>query len=133
VGSQPVIVLDTHAWIWWVGESPDLSRRAKQAIAKADEIGVHAISCWEVAMLVSRKRLGLSMDVDDWIGEALRYPKVTLLPLEPSAAVLATRLPGSFHNDPADRFIVSACLSHGAPLVTKDRRIHDWRQIPVIW
>ena len=72
-----MIVLDTHAWIWWVGESPDLSRRAKQAIAKADEIGVHAISCWEVAMLVSRKRLGLSMDVDDWIGEALRYPKVT--------------------------------------------------------
>jgi PIN domain nuclease of toxin-antitoxin system len=41
-----------------------LSRRAKQAIAKADKLGVHVISCWEVAMFVAKNRLGLSMDVD---------------------------------------------------------------------
>jgi PIN domain nuclease of toxin-antitoxin system len=49
-----MILLDTHAWIWWVTESMHLSKQAAQAIAQADRLGVHIISCWEVAMLVLR-------------------------------------------------------------------------------
>lgn len=128
-----MIVLDTHVWIWYATESGDLSDRAKQQIARSDEIGVSILSCWETAMLVARGRIAFGMDVVDWIELALARPKVTLLSLDPKTAVMSTRLPGEFHGDPADRIIVATALNHHAKLVTKDRRITEWGYVPVIW
>lgn len=128
-----MIVLDTHAWIWWVDESPRLSETARRAIADTEELGVSAISCWEVGMLVEKGRMGFALDVQDWVDLALQRPGVRLLPLEPRIAVAATRLPGEFHADPADRMIAATCLHFGAPLVSADRLIRDWGQIRVIW
>jgi PIN domain nuclease of toxin-antitoxin system len=76
-------ILDTHAWIWWVNESPQLSPAAQGAMETANDLGVHLISCWEVAMLVDKGRLGLRLDIDQWVDEALRRPKITLLPFTP--------------------------------------------------
>jgi PIN domain nuclease of toxin-antitoxin system len=128
-----MIILDTHTWIWWAAESKNLASGAKQAITKADTLGVSIISCWEVAMLVSKQRIGFTIDVQDWIDQALQRPKIQLLPLDTQIVVTSTRLPGEFHGDPVDRMIVASCLKFGAPLVTKDKRIKDWRQIRVIW
>ena len=128
-----MILLDTHAWIWWVAESPRLSRGAGQAIAEADELGISIMSCWEVAMLVAKQRIGLNLDVQDWIDLALQRPKVWLIPIDPGIAVLSTRLPGGFHADPVDRLLAATCLTYGIPLVSKDRAITDWRHISVIW
>ncbi|MDP6779665.1 MAG: type II toxin-antitoxin system VapC family toxin [Candidatus Latescibacteria bacterium] len=133
MGGEAVILLDTHAWIWHVTESPNLSRAASKAVAKADDLAVSIISCWEVAMLVAKQRIGFSIDVQDWIDAALQQPKVRLLPIDPKVAVLATRLPGEFHADPVDPFLAATCLTYGIPIITKDRRIRDWGQIRVIW
>jgi predicted nucleic acid-binding protein len=48
---------------------------------------------------------------------------VRLAPLSPAIAVESTRLPGDFHRDPADRFIVATARELGATLVTRDERI----------
>jgi PIN domain nuclease of toxin-antitoxin system len=84
-------------------------------------------------MLVAKGRLGLSMDVQVWIDLALQRPKVILLPLTPEIAVLATRLPGNFHGDRADRLIVASCLLHQAALVSKDEKIQQWSYLQVFW
>ncbi|MCK5718053.1 MAG: type II toxin-antitoxin system VapC family toxin [Thiomargarita sp.] len=128
-----MILLDTHAWIWWVTESNRLSAPAATAIAHADKIAVHIISCWEIAMLVEKGRISFNTEVAQWIDLALQHhAKVTLLPFEPQTAVLAARLK-DFHGDPADRFLVASCLTHNIPLVTKDKLIHKYSQIQVIW
>jgi PIN domain nuclease of toxin-antitoxin system len=49
-----MIILDTHAWIWWLTESPKLSDKAKEAIDNHTIIGIPAISCWELSMLVAK-------------------------------------------------------------------------------
>ena len=128
-----MIVLDTHAWIWWVAESKQLSAVARKAIANADTIGIHPISCWEIAMLVEKNRLALNCDVEQWVATALRMRGVTVVDLTSTAAVLAARLPGVFHGDPADRLIVASCLNLKVPLVTKDTHIRRWRRIETIW
>jgi PIN domain nuclease of toxin-antitoxin system len=128
-----MIVLDTHAWIWITDESREFSKSVRNAILKADTLGVSAISCWEVAMLVAKQRLGLTMDVQDWIDAALEGRKIRLMPIDPRIAVTATRLPGIFHGDPADRIIAATCLIHHASLITKDQRLHEWGQIKTIW
>lgn len=128
-----MIVLDTHAWIWWINESDKLSDKAKIAIQQSDSVGVSAISCWEVAMLVSKERLGFSVDVQEWIEIALKRPKVKLLPITPEIAVRSTRLSGNFHGDPSDRLIVATSLMHKSHLVSKDRKITDSRLVTVVW
>jgi PIN domain nuclease of toxin-antitoxin system len=133
VGQRELIVLDTHAWIWHVAEDVRLGYRARLRIRRAATLGVHPVSCWEVAMLVDRQRLRLNMDVAQWIDLALSQPRVELLPFTASAAIRAAGLGGSFPGDPADRFIVAAALELDAPLVTRDTRISDWGQVPTVW
>jgi PIN domain nuclease of toxin-antitoxin system len=128
-----VIVLDTHTWLWYATESEKLSKLAKARINRAEALGVHPISCWEIAMLSSEGRLKLSMDVTQWVGHALERPKVELLPFTPAAAIRAAGLGGDFPGDPADRLIVGTALEMGAPVVTKDQRITDWGHVQIIW
>ena len=65
MGCSSVIILDSHAWIWWVNESDRLSKKAQDAIQETDKISVSAISCWEIAMLVAKERIGFSVDVQE--------------------------------------------------------------------
>ncbi|MFO8038917.1 MAG: type II toxin-antitoxin system VapC family toxin [Sodalinema sp.] len=128
-----MMILDTHAWIWWISESEKLSQKAQNSIQTSNFIGIPAISCWEIAMLVSKQRLELSMDVQAWINLALQRPRLKLLPLTPEIAVLSTRLPGNFHGDPADRLIVATSLVYDASLISKDEKIRIWPYLDVIW
>jgi PIN domain nuclease of toxin-antitoxin system len=128
-----MIILDTHAWIWWLTESPNLAAKAAEKIRDAESVGIPVIACWELAMLVSKNRICLSMDVQIWIDLALQHPKIQLLPLTPEIAVIATRLPGDFHGDPADRLIVASCLVHKSVLISKDSKIQRWGYVKVIW
>lgn len=129
-----MIILDTHAWFFWVNDNPDLlSKPALEAIESEGTLGVSIISCWEIAMLVLKERLKLNLDVLNWIEQALKYPGIKSLPIDPQIAVLSTRLPGAFHGDPADRLIVATCMKHQAPLVSKDKQIQNWGNIHVIW
>lgn len=128
-----MIILDTHAWIWWTSESPNLSENAVVAIKNASQIGIPAICCWELAMLESKKRIGLNMDAQVWIDLALQKEKVQLIPLSPEIAVLSTRLPEDFHGDPADRLIVASSLVYKAPLISKDNKISSCNFVRTIW
>jgi PIN domain nuclease of toxin-antitoxin system len=127
-----LIVLDTHTWVWWAAQSDKLPKSARGCIEEADEIGVSAISCWEVAMLVSKNRLNFDRDVLLWMRQALALPRVELLPISPEIATAATTLTG-FHGDPADRLIVSTALACEAPLVTRDRLIRSWPGVMTHW
>jgi PIN domain nuclease of toxin-antitoxin system len=134
MGSEPVIVLDTHIWVWWVLDVARLTREHRQAITRgeAEGLGVSIISCWEVALLESRGRLSLPIPVDAWLTTALAYPGVRVLALTPRIAVEATHLPGDFHRDPADQIIVATARTYDCPLVTVDRRILDYPHVRTI-
>ncbi len=128
-----MIVLDTHTWIWYASEDSQLSKQAKGRISRAHALGVHPVSCWEVAMLSNAGRLKLSVEISEWIDHALERPKIALLPFTPAAAIRAAGLGGSFPGDPADRFIVGTALELGVPLITKDQRITGWGHVETVW
>jgi PIN domain nuclease of toxin-antitoxin system len=139
-----VILLDTHVLIWWAnGDRLRLSATALAAIdgaiENADQPGdspgllVSAISCWEVAMLVNRGRLALSLDVERWLALLASHPAVRLLPLDPAVAVAATRLPEPFHADPADRFLVAQARELGIPLLSADNKIRSYGAVRSLW
>ena len=55
--NNSMIILDTHAWIWWSNESTKLAPRAKKIIQEADLVGVTAISCWELARILLYRKI----------------------------------------------------------------------------
>lgn len=132
-----MIVLDTHALIWWVNGSSQLSTNAKRAISKAtrngEEIIVSSMSAWEIAMLISLGRLVLSMDVDTWLDEVAHIDGVRFLSIDNEIGVKSTQLPGKFHKDPADRMIVATARKLSAPLITADKKIQNYPHVKTVW
>jgi PIN domain nuclease of toxin-antitoxin system len=132
-----VIVLDTHALVWWVSGDERLSPAAADAIrselANAGQIMVSAISFWEIAMLLERGRMALAMELDEWWSAVESIECVSVVPVSPRLAVQSVRLPGEFHKDPADRMIVALARELNAPLLTADGKIQGYPHIKWIW
>ena len=131
-----MIVLDTHTLVWWVTGDVALSKKAKTAIDRelnGGQIIVSAISAWEIAMLVERERLVLSMDVESWLATVAKIDAVRFIPLDVEIALKSVDLPGSFHKDPADRMIVATARKLAVPLVTKDEKIRAYAHVKTIW
>ncbi len=71
-----MIVLDTHIWLWWISNPEKLSTCAKQVIDQAvteKGIVISSISTWEIALLVKKDRLELSIDIRDWVRKNRRF------------------------------------------------------------
>lgn len=105
-------------------------------IAEAVEqqaIYLSSISVWEVALLVARGRLQLTMTVDDWVAKSEALPFVHFVSVDNAIALKSVQLPGPLHSDPADRIIIATALTLGFPLVTRDEKISRYPHIRTIW
>jgi PIN domain nuclease of toxin-antitoxin system len=127
MGSDEVILLDTHAAIWFTTDS-GLGKRS-QAIADDslahDRLAISAISFWEVSMLVAKRRLR-SLDSATELRKLVLDSGINEVPLTGDIAIVAGSLEG-LHGGPADRLIVATAIVHDATLVTADQRLLEWR------
>jgi PIN domain nuclease of toxin-antitoxin system len=131
-----MIILDTHVWLWWISSPEKLAADAAQAINDAAEnngIVISSISAWELALLVEKGRLMLSIDVQDWIRKTESLPFVRFVPVDNAIALRSVSLRGTFHADPADRIIAATALVMGLSLVTKDEKIRAYPYLRTIW
>lgn len=127
------LLLDTHVVHWWSAEPERLSRSARGALKRADDLLIAAISWYELAWLAERGRIVIDVPIRSWLeslGAHLRTVGVT-----PAIADTAVALPASFPRDPTDRTIYATAIEHGVKLVTKDRAIaeHDRSRSLVVW
>jgi PIN domain nuclease of toxin-antitoxin system len=129
-----VILLDTHSLIWWVTKDKKLSPAAFAAIEDdGPEILVSSMTIWEIALLVTHGRLGLSKSLEAWVASVEKIDKVEFIPVDNDIAVGAITLPGEFHKDPADRIIIATARKFGAPIVTADDKIRAYPHVRTIW
>jgi PIN domain nuclease of toxin-antitoxin system len=128
-----LIVLDTHAWLWWASDPSKLGRLARHEIDHTKNVGIPAICCLEIASLAARRRIELNRSTLDWLRDALAAERVELLPLTPAVAVKAVDLPPTFPGDPADRLIVATAILESGLLVTKDERIRQFAGVRTVW
>jgi PIN domain nuclease of toxin-antitoxin system len=122
-----VILLDTHAAIWFTTDS-GLGKRSQAIADRAlidNRLAVSAVSFWEISMLVAKRRLR-SLDSAMEMREQILKSGINELPLTGDVAILAGNLQG-LHGDPADRFIVATAVTHDATLVTADATLLKWR------
>jgi PIN domain nuclease of toxin-antitoxin system len=127
------ILLDTHVWIWLsIGDLSSLSVKAQQSITGGTPKWISAISCWELAKLVEKQRIGFTIPTLIWMRRSLNENNILIADLTPEIAVESTDLQG-FHRDPADQIIVATSRVLGMPLVTADQRIIRFGGVEAIW
>ena len=119
------LLLDTCA-VLWVANGDSISEQAREAIdeaAASDSVFVSPISAWEIATLVQKGRLMLSMAPDSWFEALLALPGVRLAPMPPRTLMASAFLPGSPPSDPADRIIAATARAENLVLITRDRKL----------
>jgi PIN domain nuclease of toxin-antitoxin system len=131
-----LIVLDTHALVWWVSGSTKLSPAAKRVIRREIAVApvvVSTISIFEIVTAVRRGRLEFVIPAEQWLADVHALPEVAFEPVSSRIAEIAGQLDASFPGDPADRIIVATALVLDARLATANARLHGVAGISVVW
>jgi PIN domain nuclease of toxin-antitoxin system len=131
-----VIVLDTHALVWWVSGSTELSLKARRAIRIAiaqAPARASTMSVFEIASAVRRGRLGLGVSLETWLTALTRLPDLAFEPISREIAQLAAGFDDSVPRDPADRLIAATALALDATLVTRDDRLRKSPGLKTLW
>ena len=117
------LLLDTHAFLWWIFDDPRLSSTARTLIADPSaEILFSVVSAWEIAIKSRTGRLDLPPDVPAFIHDQIRRNRFTVLPIELRHALQVHALPGH-HRDPFDRLLVAQAQVETVPMLSTDTQI----------
>src|SRR4051812_37682169 len=115
------LLLDTHAFLWFIMGSPNLSATARALIEdETNERFLSAASLWEMAIKLSTGKLTLSAPFDVLIPRQLSLNGIGLLSIEVTHAAVVSSLP-FHHRDPFDRLLVAQAIVENMPIVSVDK------------
>jgi len=114
------VLLDTHAFIWWMDADATLSSRARATIASgANECLFSVASAWEMAIKISLGKLTGRGRIDRDVPEQLAANGISMLPIELAHVARVASLP-FHHRDPFDRLLAAQSLEEEIPIVSAD-------------
>jgi PIN domain nuclease of toxin-antitoxin system len=126
------LLLDTHAFLWWVEGAPAIGRRARREVADPDnEVFFSMASCWELAIKLSLGKLRLAQSLERFIPEQLTRNGFVLLGVEFRHVARVADLP-FHHRDPFDRVLVAQALMDELVIVSADRIFRKYA-VTVVW
>ncbi len=129
-----MILLDTHVLVWAVEDSKRLSHAAASEIRRNRRHGglaVSAITVWELAWLLARGRIQAQGTIEAAV--RLLLEDVSVRPITPEVAALATQFPDDYPHDPTDRIIGATARAEGLTLITRDEKIRRSPLLNTLW
>lgn len=118
------LLLDTCA-VLWIAEGVDVAPEARKAILSRN-LQVSPISAWEIANLVRRSRIALTVPVKSWFRQTIGKMAAGIPNLTAEILADSCDLPGSPPGDPADRIIIATARENDMTIVTRDRQILEY-------
>ena len=126
------VLLDTHAFLWWLDGDRRLSKRARSLVANEDtEVLVSAASAWEISIKAASGKLPGALDVAADVLGCIRAQGFAPLDITVLHAQRAGSLP-ALHADPFDRALISQALLEGVPILSVDA-VFDGYGVTRIW
>lgn len=126
------LLLDTHAFLWWIGDDARLSGPAREAIADpGNDVSFSVASAWELAIKTAIGRFEADGELRPFLDEHIQRNAFQVLPVKLEHAVSVASLP-AHHRDPFDRLLVTQAAAEGLTLVTRDPQLAKYG-IPILW
>lgn len=120
------LLLDTHAFLWFIKDDASLSLRARGLIEEPENKRLLSIvSLWEIAIKASLGKIVLKLPFDALMPRQLQENDIDLLPIALPHLGLVERLP-FHHRDPFDRLIIAQSLVENLPLVSIDSQFDKY-------
>lgn len=116
------LLLDTCA-VLWVTQGVEIKPEARKAISDASTLHVSPITAWEIANLVRKNRIALTMPAARWFRAAIEKLDADTPDLTIDVLTQSCDLPGSPPTDPADRIIIATARETSLEIVTRDAAI----------
>ena len=125
-------LLDTHTFLWWNIDDPQLSPIARDFIVdRRNELYFSAASAWEIAIKAGRGKLVLPEPPEKYVATRLALHRIHALPIQLSHALRVYELP-ELHRDPFDRLLVVQSQMEDLPILTADENIRRY-DVETIW
>jgi PIN domain nuclease of toxin-antitoxin system len=125
-------ILDTHTFLWWNMDDPQLSQTAREFIADGrNELYLSAVSAWEIALKYAKGRLKLPQAPDQYVADRITLHRILSLPVETSHALRVYYLP-DLHQDPFDRLLIAQSQLEDLPILTANTMIGQY-EVSIIW
>lgn len=112
------ILLDTHAFLWWCEDAPELSAKARAAITEND-CCVSMATFWEIAIKLSLGKLHLPSAIGRYLPEQMSLNGFETLEITFRQTIGTSALPWH-HRDPFDRLLAAQALEEKIPIVSRD-------------
>ena len=126
------LLLDTHAFLWWIRDDQALGRKARRAIAnERNHCFLSLASCWEMAIKKSLGKVEIPEPLDGFISEQLAANRFTLLPIDLRHATRVSRL-DFHHRDPFDRLLVAQAIEESLVIASADSMFEKYA-VERIW
>jgi len=126
------LLLDTHAFLWWITDDSRLSDRARRSIAaKTHTVFLSAASGWEILLKAGLGRLTFLQDPERFIPEQVAVNGFEVLPVHLHHVLRIHSLP-RLHRDPFDRVLVAQALSEQMALISGDPQIAQY-PVDAVW
>ena len=126
------LLLDTHTFLWWTTEDPQLSVHASNLIADGhNQLFLSVVSIWEIAIKAAKGKLILPEEPAPYLASRMDLYRIVPLPVEMNHALHVYTLP-THHADPFDRLLVAQSQIESLALVSKDEEIRRY-DVEVIW
>ena len=123
-------LLDTHAMLWYLRDSPELSASAHALIDNAEYVAVSIASFWEIAIKQCIGKMQFCMTIPEL--ESLCLDRaIQVLPIQSVVLEQIKSLP-KIHGDPFDRLIIAQAQIGKMTIITRDRIIPQY-PVPTIW
>lgn len=126
------ILLDTHAFLWFITNDPQLSAAARAAIVEPSTgVLISPASYWEIAIKVSCGKYPLTIPFEAFVTRGIHDNGFAILPIELRHVAALTALP-FHHRDPFDRLLVAQSIVEQIPIVSCDAALEAY-PITRIW
>lgn len=113
------LLLDTHAFLWFMEDNPRLSVRAKALLESDVELLISTPSLWAIAIKTGLGKLTLSQPYETFIPQQLEQNMIAILPIELAHLAVVSALP-FHHRDPFDRLLIAQAIAERLPVVSAD-------------
>jgi len=126
------VLLDTHAFLWFVFDDRRLSSRADTLIGDSDnEVLLSIASLWEITIKAQLDKLTLGMPVEVFFRRYVEQRRLALVDVQVAHLVAYGQLP-LLHRDPFDRLLVAQAQVLGVPILSSDSKLEPYG-VPILW